>query len=186
MQETDTQETTLKDIYQDQRAELEFRRNREQTIFMWSSTILIAIIAWFISSNQPFKPLGKAGYFACGVGVIAFTAFSLFWQGHQRDLMRNHQRVLSEIAKLRGWFKIKKDEDKTAPSEGKLQRLLSKVTKHLSWFKVENDKDEFLFPEKWKKWGTKRALGMKWFITLLLGATAVFVIYLSMGITSLQ
>ena len=102
---TIVQEPSLDDIYQDQRTELEFHRSREQTIFVWSNTILIGVIVWFVSLNQPLESLELAGYLVSFVGVVALTVFSLLWQGRQRDLMRAHQSVLVQVAIRRGWFK---------------------------------------------------------------------------------
>lgn len=143
-------ESLWEKIYQDQRAELEFRRNREQAIFMWTNSIIIGAIAWFIASDKPLGSLGDCRWLFSLVGIFTLTSFSLFWQWHQRKLMRKHQQVLAQVATLRGWFDIKTSQEKT------------------------------LLPAEWKNWGNKKALGIKWWVTLALGVSAAALIFLSL------
>jgi hypothetical protein len=50
-QESRMADEVLEQIYKDQCAELSFRRDREQKIFMWSATILVAAIGGLIVSS---------------------------------------------------------------------------------------------------------------------------------------
>ena len=43
---------TLKFIYQDQRGEMEYRREREYRIFAWSSSLLTALIGALLITKQ--------------------------------------------------------------------------------------------------------------------------------------
>ena len=94
-------------LYDDQRKELEYRRNREYQIFTWSATILLALIGGSLISRSKDSVLSNIGPIGSALAVLvilAFTVYVLFWLLHQRRCVRAHQRVLAQIALKRGWF----------------------------------------------------------------------------------
>jgi hypothetical protein len=147
---------TLKLLYDEQRKELEYRRNREYQIFTWSATVLLALIGGSLvsrSKDSVLSAIGPVGVYLAVAAVLAFTIYVLVWLLHQRRLMRAHQRVLAQIALKRGWF----DE-------------------------VSNDARPLL-PRAWKELGNADngkvgGLG-KMAITLFLGIVASVMVWLS-------
>src|SRR5262245_4200066 len=98
---------SLEIMYEDQRKELEYRRNREYQIFTWSATILLALIGGSLVSRSKDSVLSNIGPLGSALAVLvilAFTVYVLCWLLHQRRCMRAHQRVLAQIALKRGWF----------------------------------------------------------------------------------
>ena len=140
----------LGQIYDDQRCELKFRRDREQQIFTWSTNIQLTIIGGlFIGASKDglLSNLRRPGFLTIGVlAIVAFTAYSVRWQLRQRGYMRSNQRILAKVAIKRGWFQTKMTED-----------------------------GESILPARWKLWGHSESLvagSGKLFITAFLGMIA--------------
>ena len=97
----------LKSLYEDQRKELEYRRNREYQVFTWSATVFLALIGAALVSRTrqgALAHINESGAIIGCLSIILFTAYILLWLLHQRRCMRAHQRVLAQIALKRGWF----------------------------------------------------------------------------------
>lgn len=148
---------TLKLLYDEQRKELEYRRNREYQVFTWAATVLLALIGGSLvsrSQGSVLSAIGPTGVAFAVASVLAFTVYVILWLLHQRKLMRAHQRVLAQIALKRGWF----DE-------------------------VAHNGISPLMPQAWKELGNaddgkSGGLG-KMAITLFLGMVASLVVWLS-------
>jgi hypothetical protein len=140
----------LKQIYEDQRRELDFRRGREQQIFTWSATVLLAATAGTLASswqNSALSKLGATGVVITGAAIAAFTVYSIVWQHHQRKYLLQNQRVLAKVAVKRGWF-----EERTV------------------------DGSDTIMPAAWRHWGTGAPGGPgsgKVLITAGLGIAAI-------------
>ena len=145
----------LEALYADQRAELTFRRNREQQVFLWTAGILLAITGGTLAIPAVRETLGAVGPHAArfaALAVLALSTFSVIWQLRQRECMRTHQRVLAQLALRRGWF----DE---LDVDGKP-----------------------LIPEEWAQWGTAGGLssvGGKVFATAGIGLAAAMALWLT-------
>lgn len=143
-------EVVLAQIYEDQRRELDFRRGREQQIFTWSATVLLATTGGILASswqNSVLSKLGMAGVVVAASAVGAFTLYSMVWQHHQRKYLMQTQRVLAKVAVKRGWF-----DECTA------------------------DGQDTIVPAAWRQWGSGAAAGPgsgKVVITAALGIAAI-------------
>jgi heme A synthase len=144
--ESDVQ-ADLVSLYEDQRRELDFRRGREQAIFLWSNSILVAVIGWTAVTEGSASTVDSLDRLLGGLGVLALALWSAWWQRHQRSIMRAHQRVLARIAVERGWFNLRDSSDGTP-----------------------------LLPEKWQRWGSDDSIwkssGSKVWATYALGIVA--------------
>ena len=143
-------EEVLKQIYEDQRRELDFRRGREQQIFTWSATVLLAATGGILASswqNSTLSKLGVTGIVVTAVAIAAFTLYSIVWQHYQRKYLLQNQRVLAKVAVKRGWF-----EERTA------------------------DGQDTIMPAAWRHWGSGAPIGPgsgKVAITAALGSAAI-------------
>jgi len=103
------EEARLLHMYEDQRAQLEYRRKRENDVFMWTATILLGFIGATLLVNSPERPaLLQTGYgatLACAV-VLVVTLLSIAWQQKQRRLIAAHQRFLAELQEALGCFSV--------------------------------------------------------------------------------
>jgi len=139
----------------DQRCEMEFRRGREQSIFAWSSAILVALTGWALVSRFEGTGLARVderGVWFAVAGAFVFALCSVFWQLRQRDLMRQHQQILADTAVQLGWFDLKRVNGKP------------------------------LLPDAWKNWGSRTgiaAVGLKVWATAGLGFLACIALALA-------
>jgi len=146
----------LKHLYEDQRKELDYRRTRENQIFTWSATVLLALIGGALvtkATENVLSRIGQTGVTAAIVLVFAFTAYTIYWLIHERRLIRAHQRVLARIAAKRGWFDEK-----------------------------QIDSEKPILPQEWRQLGTstrERIGGIgKIAITCCLGLVAITMLWL--------
>jgi hypothetical protein len=151
----------LKHLHTPQFGELHYRRTREFQIFTWSATILLAITGALLVKAQGSSTFlagrGVIWRFLASAVVLGLTLFSVKWQLEQRKWTAELQSVLATIA-----------------------------TK-LRCFDAEAfDGPEPLYPDKWKKWGTRYVTLRKQLTrpskisaTLLLGIMAFTSIWLS-------
>ncbi|MCK5214473.1 MAG: hypothetical protein KAR05_03890 [Candidatus Omnitrophica bacterium] len=123
---TKTRDEQLGLIHTTIREELQFRRSREQQIFTWSSTILIAITgAMLLSKAQPIIPITTLFGKSIGILMVLLVSFgSASWQMKQRKLLAEAEVVICKTMIEMGLFDI-------ASASGK----------------------ENVLPEKWKRWG---------------------------------
>lgn len=148
----------LKQIYEDQRRELDFRRAREQQIFTWSATVFLALIGGALVSPRRENLLARLeswqSAFASGA-VVLLAVFCTLWLLHQRRQLRENQRILAALAVKRGWF------EETAT--GSTEKLL---------------------PATWKDWGLPKQnplSGLGKLIALpMLGFVAAFSVWLAL------
>ena len=147
----------LRDIYDEQRKELEFRRNREYQIFTWAATVLLALIGGSLvtrSQDTVLSKLGTLGIVAAILAIFLYTIYVVYWLLHQRKALRANQRVLVQIALRRGWFK-----------------------------ELNYDGSRPLLPEEWKELGNSdggRVGGLgKMAISAALGLVAMLVVWVS-------
>ncbi len=90
------------------REELQFRRSREQQIFTWSSTILVAVTgAMLLSKVQPIIPITTLLGKTIGVFMVLTVSFgSASWQMKQRKLLAEVERVICSAMIEMGLFDI--------------------------------------------------------------------------------
>jgi lipopolysaccharide export LptBFGC system permease protein LptF len=74
----------LKHVMEDQRGEVQYRREREYRIFTWSSNILLALIGALLVTRQPegvvWKSYGGWGNIVASAAVVLIVAYSAAWQ----------------------------------------------------------------------------------------------------------
>jgi hypothetical protein len=94
-------------MYDDQRSQLAFRRSRENEIFTWTASVLLAFLAGALlvkSSDRPALLQTPEGILLASLALSAITLFSVVWQLKQRQLMAEHQRMLVAIQDALGCF----------------------------------------------------------------------------------
>jgi hypothetical protein len=153
----------LKHLYKRARDEIDFLRKRQDRIFTWSSSILVALIGALLiidpSKNPAWSSQGHWGKLVASIAVLVFVAFSIRWQQRNRQWHRENAEVATRIEHLFHCF----EEGYFDPS-----------------------REEPLFPERWKQRG-KRELKLKKRIlsvnyvsaTALLGVLAIVMIWLN-------
>ena len=101
----------VKHMYDDQRAELKYRRDREFQIFSWSATMFIAMTAGllFIDPEQEslFSAHPLVGRVVGSVVITGLALLSVEWQRVQWNRAARHQRVLARIADELGLFELR-------------------------------------------------------------------------------
>jgi hypothetical protein len=159
----------LKFIFQDQRAEMQYRREREHRIFSWSSSILSALIGALLITKQSgtmiWQAYGVFGNLISTAAVILITAYSIRWHYRNNRFRGQNAQVLTRINKIMHCFE-KGYFDKSAAA---------------------------LFPEEWVHYGrerkksafekvAKRIFAVNYSsATLLLGILALIMIWLPKG-----
>lgn len=120
----------LKHLYSIQVQELMFRREREFRVFIWSSTIFVAIIGLLLVSKQTetviWRHYGIIGKTISSIALFALVVFSISWQNRERIFAVANQRIIA-----------------------KMNELLHCFDNKYFWF----DTEKTLFPLKWKNWG---------------------------------
>ena len=163
---TETRIDLLKFIFQDQRHEIAYRRERGYRIFTWSSSILSALIGALLITKQSgvviWDAYGVWGNAVASFAVILITVYSMLWHSRNNTFRGQNAQVLSKISRLfhcfdQGYF---------------------------------DDSDSALFPVEWAKYGRSgdpssfRRLLRKLFgvnyssATALLGILALIMIWL--------
>jgi hypothetical protein len=134
----------LKFVFQDQRNEMQYRREREYRIFTWSSSILSALIGALLITKQTgtmiWQPYGVFGNIVASAAVALITIYSVLWHFRNSKFRGQNAQVISRINKLlhcfeKGYFD--KSGSALFPSEwidygkdGKrssLQKLLGRI-----------------------------------------------------------
>ena len=114
----------LLNLYDKQYEELQFRRNREMKVFLWTATILIGIISmWF--SIEAFRDMFYTWQWKLGatLAFIGLCLFSIIWLNRERRLSYDNCKVIATIDDI------------------------------LHAFDSNYYSDAPLLPKKWKKWG---------------------------------
>ena len=150
----------LKFIHKDQRGEMEFRREREHRIFMWSSSLLVALIGTLLITKQTenivWKTYGIWGNLIASLAVFLVVIFSIIWQRRNNKLRGRNATVVSRINKIFHCFDV-------------------------GYF--TND-DEMLFPKDWQIGRKTETFFSRFFFanyvtaTFLLGVLAIIMIWL--------
>lgn len=112
-------------MYQDQRDQLAFRRAREDAVFTWTATLLLAFVGAALlvgADDRPALLRTPGGVALASLSLALLTAFSVTWQLKQRRLMAEHQKRLVAIQEDLGCF----SDDRAG---------------------------EARFPEEWRGWG---------------------------------
>jgi len=162
---TETKLDILKFIHQEQRGEIEYRREREYRVFTWSSTILSALIGALLITKQTdlvWKTYGLWGNAVASLTVLLIVFYTTSWLMRNERFRGQNAQVISRIDHLLHCF------DK-------------------GYFTSD---DTALFPASWGGWGdsaqqparrrTLRRLFAANYIsaTVLLGLLAVIMIWL--------
>lgn len=98
----------LLSIRAEQYEELNFRRNREYSIFQWTSTILLAICAILLGINdtEPLDFLKSCHLKIIAILLVGFIgSFSVLWQNRERKFCAKNCRVIASINESLGLFK---------------------------------------------------------------------------------
>jgi hypothetical protein len=156
----------LKFVFQDQRSEMQYRREREYRIFSWSSSILSALIGALLITHQTgsiiWQPYGIWGNMVASAAVFLIAFYSVLWHFRNNKFRGQNAEIISRINKLLHCFE-KNYFDKS---------------------------DEALFPDKWTDYGKDRkkssfqkVLGRIFAAnytsaTVLLGVLAIIMIWL--------
>jgi hypothetical protein len=94
----------LKFVFQDQRNEIQYRREREYRIFTWSSSILSALIGALLITRQTgsiiWQPYGAWGNLVASAAVALITIYSVLWHSRNNRFHGQNAQVLSRINKL--------------------------------------------------------------------------------------
>lgn len=93
----------LKYIKQDQRGEMQYRRERTYRIFTWSSNILLALIGALLITRQPedlvWKAYGGWGKVVASAAVVLVVVYSTAWHRRNDRYRGQNAQVLSRIDK---------------------------------------------------------------------------------------
>ena len=94
----------LKFVFQDQRSEMQYRREREYRIFTWSSSILSALIGALLITKQTgsiiWQPYGIWGNAVASTAVVLITIYSVLWHFRNNQFRGQNAQVISRINKL--------------------------------------------------------------------------------------
>lgn len=100
----------LKHIFQDQRSEMQYRREREYRIFTWSSSILLALIGALLITKQTetliWKPYGGWGNLVASMAISLIVIYSIMWQLRNNRFRGQNAQVISRINKLLHCFEM--------------------------------------------------------------------------------
>jgi len=94
----------LKFVFQDQRAEMQYRREREHRIFTWSTSILSGLIGALLITKQTglmiWQPYGIWGNVVASTAVVLITMYSVLWHLRNNKFSGQNAQVISRINKL--------------------------------------------------------------------------------------
>lgn len=139
--------------------ELSFRRNREFHVFLWFATVLLAIDSSLLiidnSKNILWMNYGVLGKITVSCIIFVIGALSITWQNRERKFSYTNCKIISMIEELLGGFEV-----------------FASINRPL-------------FPEYWKKWGTKNLFSVKRYLrgnfvttTCLLTIVSICVIWI--------
>jgi hypothetical protein len=94
----------LKFVFQDQRNEMQYRRELEDRIFTWSSSILSALIGALLITRQTgsiiWQPYGVWGNLVASTAVVLIAIYSVLWHSRNNRFRGQNAQVISRINKL--------------------------------------------------------------------------------------
>ena len=152
----------LKHLHKRALNEINSLRKRQDRIFVWSSSVFMALIGVLLivepSKSPVWSSQGIWGKLVASIAVIAFVVFSTSWQQRNRQWHGENAKVATRIEHLLHCFE-----------EGYFARS-----------------ETSLFPERWKKRGerdlglTKRIFAVNYVsATILLGVLALAMIWVN-------
>ena len=102
--DAETKLDILKFVFQDQRNEMQYRREREYRIFTWSSSILSALIGALLITKQTgtmiWQSYGAWGNLVASAAVVLITIYSVLWHFRNDKFSGQNAQVVSRINKL--------------------------------------------------------------------------------------
>lgn len=142
--------------------ELMFRRKREFNIFLWTATVFIVLIGTLLTLETSnillWQSYGICGKAAICLIVLLMVFISISWQNRERRFSYTNCKVIVKI-------------------NSALQAFENNAYMAT---------DDTLFPERWKKWGTKPLTNYKRFIrgnyittTWFLGLLAIITVLIT-------
>jgi hypothetical protein len=90
----------LKFIHQDQRSEIQYRREREYRIFTWSSSLLSALIGALLITKQIdiiWRSYGIWGNSVASAAVLLIVIYSVQWHSRNSRFRGQNAQVISHI-----------------------------------------------------------------------------------------
>jgi hypothetical protein len=98
----------LKHMEMIQRSNVQHRIEREQSVFSWSSNILLVLIGALLiakpSESAVWSSYGLWGRVVATIAVILLVTFSIQWQNRNRRLQRENGEVIQRIDHLLHYF----------------------------------------------------------------------------------
>jgi hypothetical protein len=94
-------------MYEDQCNQLAFRRSRENEIFTWTASLLLAFVGGVLlvsSDNRAAFLQTVSGVILASVTLLLVMMFSVIWQSKQRKHVAEHQKTLVLIQQEIGCF----------------------------------------------------------------------------------
>lgn len=93
----------LKFIHQDQRGEMQHRREREHRIFTWSAGILSTLIGALLIARQAdliWRPYGAWGNLVASAAVLVIVGFSTSWLRRNLRFRGQNAQVIARIDRI--------------------------------------------------------------------------------------
>jgi hypothetical protein len=93
----------LKFMHQDQRGEMQYRREREYRVFTWSSSLLSALIAALLITKQTdlvWKSYGIWGNLVVSAAVLLIVLYSTRWLERNKRFRGQNAHVIARIDTL--------------------------------------------------------------------------------------
>jgi hypothetical protein len=93
----------LKFIHQDQRSEMQYRREREYRIFTWSGSVLSALIGALLITKQTdiiWRSYGGWGNLVASIAVFLIVIYSTQWHLRNDRFRGQNAQVIARIDKL--------------------------------------------------------------------------------------
>ena len=100
---TESQIDVLKFIHEEQRSEIQYRREREYRIFTWSSSLLSALIAALLITKQTdlvWRTYGIWGNAVASLAVLLIVIYSTRWLARNERFRGQNAQVISRIDHL--------------------------------------------------------------------------------------
>jgi hypothetical protein len=100
---SETQLDILKFIHDEQRSEIQYRREREYRVFTWSSSILSALIGLLLVTKQTnllWKTYGIWGNAVASLAVLLIVIYSTLWLARTERFRGQNAQVISRIDHL--------------------------------------------------------------------------------------
>lgn len=100
---SDAQLDILKFIHEDQRSEIQYRREREYRIFTWASSILSALIGALLITKRTdlvWNAYGVWGNVVASLAVLLIVIYATLWLARTERFRGQNAQVISRISQL--------------------------------------------------------------------------------------